>query len=79
MSKMELYLSKNHSDEEHSAEKGVYGLVFSSKEDVIKLCEFFEKVKEHLKDNDKCHMHFRDSFEEWNKDDHFDIEVNTII
>jgi hypothetical protein len=74
---MKLYLSKSHSDDDgFFPEQGKSGIIFSSKADVIKLCDFFEKVKNHIENNDKCHMHFRDSFLEWEKEKHIDIEIN---
>ena len=77
---MKLYLSKSHSDEDDDeyAQEGVYGLLFSSKEDILSMCDFFAEVKEHLTDNETCHMHFRDSHKNWNKNKHIDIEVNTL-
>lgn len=78
MSNMEIYVSNSHAEDGGVAIDGVLGIVYASKEDVIRLCEFFEKVKEHLKDCDKCHMHFRDSFKGWEKGKHFDIEVNVL-
>ena len=42
---MKLYLSKTHSDEDGPyADEGKLGIIYSSKEDIIKLCDFFEKV-----------------------------------
>ena len=75
--RMKLYLSKNHSDEDGPyAEEGKLAILYSSKEDVFRLCSFFEKVKNELETNDSIHMHFRDSFDEWNKDNQIDIEIN---
>jgi hypothetical protein len=74
---MKLYLSKNHSDEDGPfAEEGKLGIIYSSKDDILKLCNFFEQVKKRVEKNDDCHMHFRDSFAEWAKNDHIDIEIN---
>ena len=74
---MKLYLSKNHSDEDGPfAEEGKLGVIYSSKDDIIKLCEFFEQVKSHIEKNDNCHMHFRDSFKEWEKNGYIDLEIN---
>jgi hypothetical protein len=75
---MKLYLSKSHSDEDGPyADEGKLGMIISNREDLIKLCDFFEKVKDELSKQDNIHMHFRDSFEEWNRENHIDIEVNT--
>ena len=49
---------------------------YFSKKDIIELCDFFKKVKKHIKHDDKCHMYFRDSFSKWEKDKHIDIEIN---
>ena len=74
---MKLYVSKSHSDEEGPyADSGKLGIIYSSKEDIIKLCDFFDKVRNELSDNENLHMHFRDSFDEWNREQHIDIEVN---
>lgn len=74
---MKLYLSKNHSDEDGPfAEEGKLGIIYSSKKDILELCTFFEKVKKHIEHNDKCHMHFRDDFSEWEKEKHVDFEIN---
>lgn len=74
---MKLYLSKTYSDENGPyADEGKQGIIYSSKEDLIKLCDFFEKVREELSDKKTIHMHFRDSFENWNRENHIDIEVN---
>jgi len=74
---MKLYLSKTHSDEDGSyAEEGKLGILYGSKEDILGLCNYFEKVKEHILKNDNCHMHFRDNFKNWDKNHHIDLEVN---
>jgi hypothetical protein len=74
---MELYVSKSHSDENDAKTiVGKYGIIVSSKEDILRLCSFFENIKEHIKKNDTCHMHFRDSFSEWDKDAHIDLAIN---
>ena len=74
---MKIYLSKTHSDEDGPfADEGKLGIIYSSKEDLIKLCDFFEKVKKEISDKDNIHMHFRDSFENWNGKNHIDLEIN---
>ncbi|MBP0905849.1 hypothetical protein ACFSKN_15005 [Mariniflexile gromovii] len=74
---MKIYLSKSHSDDDgFFPDEGKSGIIFSSKDDILKLCEFFEKVKNHIENNDNCHMHFRDSFSEWKKEKHIDLEIN---
>ena len=74
---MKLYLSKAHSDEDGPlAEEGKLGIIYSSKEDIVKLCDFFADIKDQLKNSEKIHMHFRDSFNEWDKNKHIDIEIN---
>jgi len=46
---MKLYLSDTHSDEEGTIlGEGKLGILFSSKEDLKKLCDFFESVKKEL-------------------------------
>lgn len=74
---MKLYLSKTHSDEDgHFAEEGKLGMLYTSKEDLINLCDFFEKVKLQLSNQGNIHMHFRDSFDNWSRENHIDFEIN---
>jgi len=74
---MKLYLSKAHSDENGPlAKEGKLGIIYSSKEDIIRLCDFFAEIQEQLNSSEKIHMHFRDSFKDWDKNKHIDIEVN---
>ena len=75
---MKIYLSKTHADSEEDSyvEEGKHAMIFASKNDILKLCSFFEDVKNHITNHENCHMHFKDSFESWNKEKHFDIEVN---
>jgi len=43
---MKIYLSKTHSDEDGPfADEGKLAIIYSNKNDLIKLCDFFEKVK----------------------------------
>ena len=74
---MKLYLSKTHSDEDGPiSDEGKLGIVYSSKDDIKKLCDFFQEVQNYISKNDTCHMHFRDSFDDWDKDKHIDFEIN---
>ncbi|HAD98716.1 MAG TPA: hypothetical protein DCG19_14990 [Cryomorphaceae bacterium] len=74
---MKLYLSQTHSDEDGPfAEEGKLGIIYSSRENLMELCNFFEKVKNELLHLEHLHMHFRDSFEAWDPQTHIDIEVN---
>lgn len=74
---MKIYLSKTHSDQDGPfADEGKLGIIYSSKEDLEKLCDFFEKVKKELSVKENIHMHFRDSFENWNPKNHIDLEIN---
>jgi len=74
---MKIYLSKTHADEDGSfAEEGKLGIVYGSKEEILNLCNFFKKVEKHIKNNDICHMHFRDNCPNWNKEEHVDLEIN---
>ena len=74
---MRLYLSKTHSDEDGPyADDGKLGILYSSKDDILKLCDFFDKVRDELSKQENLHMHFRDSFDEWEREKHIDIEVN---
>ena len=61
---MKLYLSKTYSDEDGPmATEGKLAILYSSRENLEKLCDFFEKVREELNSKEKIHMHFRDSFD----------------
>lgn len=74
---MKVYLSKTHSDEDGAlADEGKLGIIYSSKDDLLKLCDFFEKVRNEISKKDNIHMQFRDSFEEWDRVKHIDLEVN---
>ena len=76
---MKLYLSETHSDEEGSnAREGKLGMIYSSKKDIIKLCDFFAEVRIEVEKYENFHMHFRDSFDDWDKRKHIDIEVNLV-
>jgi len=74
---MNLYLSKTHSDEEGpNPNEGKLGIIYSSKENVKRLAKFLNEVAEYLNENEYCHMHFRDSFDDWSKTEHIDLEIN---
>jgi len=70
---MNLYFSNTYSDEDGTAEKAKSGMIYGSKEELLKICEFFEKIKEHLSNNDNCHMHLCDNYKGWKKGVNFDI------
>jgi hypothetical protein len=77
---MELYSCKKFpGDSDNTAIDSKGAIIYSDKENLLKICSFFEKVKEHLlmEEFDNCHMHLRDNFENWNKE-MFDIEINLI-
>ena len=74
---MKLYLSKTHADQDGPmAEEGRLGILYTSKENFLKMCDFFEEVKHQLQDKDDIHMHFRDFHENWDGGQHIDLEVN---
>ena len=57
---MKLYLSKTHSDEDGPmADEGKLAIIYSTREDIRNLTEFFNKVNTYLEDNEYCHMQFR--------------------
>lgn len=62
------------SDEKATETKS--GLIFASKEELIIICEFFEKVKTYIESHDICHMHLQDNYTDWDKETDFDLEVN---
>ena len=72
---MQLYYSKTYSDQEGTGEEAKFGMLFGSKHEILKICNFFEEVKEYLMVNDKCHMHLRDNYSGWIMDRDFDLEV----
>ncbi len=53
-------------------------MISASKDELLKICDFFEKVKEHLDVNNNCHMHLCDNYEGWIKGKNFDLEVNLL-
>lgn len=73
---MKIYLSKTHSDEDGSYEEAKLASLYCNKSDIKKLKEFIDEVYDYMKTNELCHMHFRDSFSEWNKKDYIDIEID---
>lgn len=74
---VKIYSSKTHSDEEGPhAEEGKHAILNTNRSDVHRPAAFLEQVKKHLEKNNSCHMHFRDSFPEWNRKDHIDIGIN---
>jgi len=76
---MNIYISKTHADEDGPfVEEGKLGIICASKENLLGLCDFFDKIRNHLEDNDNCHMHFQDHLANWNKDTHVDIEINLV-
>ena len=74
---MELYLDKVFSEEDGlEIQEGKTAIINGSKEKILELCEFFEKVKKHMQQSTYCHMQFRDYNQNWNKKEYIDIEVN---
>ena len=73
---MKLYMSKTHSDEDGQYDEGKLCSIYCNKDDIKKLRSFIESVDDYLENNEFCHMHFRDSFSEWNKNEHIDIEID---
>ena len=74
---MELYTSKTLTDEEGpAADTAKLVMIYASKEEVLKLCAFFAKVEKRLNEKNKCHLHFRDSLKDWDRNKHIDIEIN---
>lgn len=75
--RMKAWLYKSLSDnDDTSAIEGKGVIIVASKEQVIHLAEFLQKVSNYLKANDYCHMHFRDYFPKWEKNHYIDVEVN---
>lgn len=72
---MNLYFSQSYSEEDGTVEKANSGMIYASKDELFKICEFFEKVKKHIESNNNCHMHLRDNYEDWEKNINFDLEV----
>ncbi|MFA4857760.1 MAG: hypothetical protein WC901_06390 [Candidatus Margulisiibacteriota bacterium] len=76
---MKLWVSKTHSDEgEDLAKEGKLVIIKVTKEDVRQIASFFQKVSLYLKENDFCHMHFRDFLKGWNRKDDIDIQVDVV-
>ncbi|MCB9192874.1 MAG: hypothetical protein H6602_14540 [Flavobacteriales bacterium] len=74
---MKIYLADSHSDEDGAlATEGKLGILQVTKEDVARLAKFFADASKYLETNDYCHLQFRDSFDDWNKGEHIDIEIN---
>lgn len=75
---MNLYSSNTYSDEDGIVEEVKSATISASKEDLLKICDFFEKVKEHLDVNNNCYMHLCDNYKGWTKGKNFDLEVNLL-
>lgn len=72
---MNLYSSKTYSDEEGNADQVKSAMIFGSKDELLKIYDFFDKVKELISTNNLCHMHLCDDFEKWKKNKDFDLEI----
>lgn len=75
---MELYYSRSHADEEGTVDFAKMMLLFGSREELFKICNFFRIVESHLKKHKNCHLHLRDNFKNWGSLKDFDIEVNLL-
>lgn len=75
---MKLYLSETHSDEDGPmAQEGKLCIIEANTSDIQRLAKFFNDVANFVNSHDgPCHMHFRDSFDGWNKSRHIDISVD---
>lgn len=77
--KMKAYIAKTFSEEEGpDAIEGKTVTIQASKQQITELAEFLAKVAEYVKENDNCHMHFRDNNKNWSKDKYIDVAVNLI-
>lgn len=56
--------------------KTVY--IQGNKEKLLELCRFFSELEKQIKENDICHMHFRDSCEKWEKGSYIDVAVELL-
>lgn len=76
---MRIFLREGFSDEEGPmADEGKLGIIYGSEEELLKICDFFEEVKRSLSESSMFHLHLRDCYEGWNKEEHIDIEVNLL-
>jgi len=73
---MNLYYSNTYSDEDGKAEEIKSAMIYADKEALLKICDFFEKIKRQLNNDKKIHMHLCDHYEGWTKGKDFDLEVN---
>jgi hypothetical protein len=72
-----VFLTESFSDEEGPlAYEGKTVYIQGSKEKLLELCQFFQKVANYLESNESCHMHFRDSSESWDKQNYIDVAVD---
>ncbi|MEP2568327.1 MAG: hypothetical protein ABJI33_01640 [Balneola sp.] len=53
---MNLYSSKTYSDEEGNADQVKSAMIFGSKDELLKIYDFFDKVKELISTNNLCHI-----------------------
>ena len=74
---MKAYLANTFSDEEGPmAVEGKTIYIHGNKEKLLELCRYFSEIEKHIKENNTCHMHFRDYSTNWNKDSYIDVAVD---
>jgi hypothetical protein len=74
---MKAYLANTFSDEEGPmAEEGKTIYIHASKDKLLELCKYFSEIEKHIKQNETCHMHFRDYSQNWNKQQYIDIAID---
>ncbi|MBU1220428.1 hypothetical protein KKF34_06210 [Myxococcota bacterium] len=74
---MKVFLVDSFSDEEGPvAVEGKTVYIQGDKQKILELCKFFREIENHLENADYCHMQFRDSYDNWNKKNYIDVEVD---
>jgi hypothetical protein len=76
---MNLYSSKEHSDEEGPlADEFKLAIIKGSRKELETLCDFFLEVKKSLAREEPLHMHFRDHQSDWQKEKSIDIALEVV-
>ena len=76
---MKAYSANTFSEEEGPmAVEGKTVYINASKEEIVKLAKFLNRVAAYIENNDICHMHFRDYEPDWNKQTYIDLAIELV-
>lgn len=76
---LKAFLANSFADEEGPmAQEGKTVYLQGSKRELLALCDFFKAIGQYLKQEDTCHLHFRDYLEIWDKSMYIDVVVGLV-